>query len=107
MGSVEFTSDGQFESQVLQSGTPVLLDFTATWCGPCKAIAPMLEAMAGEYAGRLTILKLDVDQNPGTAMKYMVRNIPTLLLFKEGKVVDQRVGALNRKALDEFVAKAF
>jgi thioredoxin 1 len=105
MGTVEFTSDQQFDSQVLSAGTPVLLDFTATWCQPCKAIAPLLEAMVPEYQGRLKILKLDVDENPSTAMKYMVRSIPTLLLFKDGKVVDQRVGAVNRKALDEFVAK--
>jgi thioredoxin 1 len=105
MGTVEFTSDQQFENQVLGAGTPVLLDFTATWCQPCKAIAPLLEAMVPEYQGRLKIMKLDVDENPGTAMKYMVRSIPTLLLFKDGKVVDQRVGAVNRKALDEFVAK--
>lgn len=105
MASVEFTSDQQFESQVLGAGTPVLLDFTATWCQPCKAIAPLLEAMVPEYQGRLKIMKLDVDENPTTAMKYMVRSIPTLLLFKDGKVVDQRVGAVNRKTLDEFVAK--
>jgi thioredoxin 1 len=97
MGSVEFTSDQQFEAQVLSANTPVLLDFTA--------IAPLLEAMVPEYQGRLKIMKLDVDENPTTAMRYMVRSIPTLLLFKDGKVVDQRVGAVNRKALDELVSK--
>ena len=72
MGSVEFTSDQQFEAQVLSATTPVLLDFTATWCQPCKAIAPLLEAMVPEYQGRLKIMKLDVDENPTTAMRYMV-----------------------------------
>lgn len=106
MGAVDYTTDADFENQVLKSETPVLLDFTATWCGPCKAIAPILDEMASAYDGKLAIYKLDVDQNPGTAMKYSVRNIPTLLLFKDGQVVDQRVGALNRRALDEFVAQA-
>ena len=100
------TTDSTFDADVVNSGIPVLVDFWATWCGPCRAIAPVLEQMAGDYEGKLSICKEDVDHNQGIAGQYGVRNIPTLLLFKDGQVVGQRVGALNRKALDEFVATA-
>lgn len=99
-------TDSSFENDVINSDTPVLVDFWATWCGPCKAIAPVLELMASEYEGRLRVAKVDVDHNMGIAQKYGVRNIPTLLLFKNGAVIDQRVGALNKKALEEFVSPA-
>ena len=101
----EFT-DQNFENDVEQSENPVLIDFWAVWCGPCKAIAPVLDQMAGDYEGRLSICKVDVDSNQAVAGRFNVRNIPTLLLFKDGQVVGQRVGALNRKALDEFVSTA-
>jgi thioredoxin 1 len=99
-------TDSSFENDVINSDTPVLVDFWATWCGPCKAIAPVLELMASEYEGRLRVAKVDVDHNMAIAQKYGVRNIPTLLLFKNGDVIDQRVGALNKKALEEFVNPA-
>ena len=100
------TTDANFETDVVNSDLPVLVDFWAVWCGPCKAIAAVLEQMAGDYEGRLKIAKVDVDTNQAVAGSFNVRNIPTLLLFKDGQVVGQRVGALNRKALDEFVATA-
>jgi thioredoxin 1 len=98
--------DATFDTEVINSDVPVLVDFWAVWCGPCKAIAPHLDAMAPEYQGRLRIAKVDVDSSPGIAMRFGIRNIPTLLLFKGGAVVDQRVGSMNRKQLDEFVSKA-
>ncbi len=103
---VTHVTESSFQASVLDSEVPVLVDFWAVWCGPCKAIAPTLDKMAVDYGGRLRVAKVDVDKERGIAMKYAVRNIPTLLLFKGGQVVDQRVGALNRNALDEFVSKA-
>lgn len=100
------TTDANFENDVISSDVPVLVDFWATWCGPCRAIAPVLEKMAGDYQGQLAICKVDVDHNQAIAGRFGVRNIPTLLLFKDGEVVGQRVGALNRKAMDEFVSAA-
>ena len=99
-------NDSTFEAEVLKSDIPVVVDFWAVWCGPCKAIAPHLEAIANEKSGAIKIVKVDVDNSPGTAMKYGVRSIPTLLLVKGGKVIGQNVGALNRAALDKFVAPA-
>jgi thioredoxin 1 len=94
-------TDTSFEQDVLQSERPVLLDFWAEWCGPCKAIAPLLEEIAGEYAGKVTIAKMNVDENPKTPMRFNVRSIPTLILFKNGKAEGQKIGA-GRKA--EFAA---
>ena len=96
------TSDN-FDSAVLKSDVPVLVDFWATWCGPCRAIAPVLDQMADDYGDRLRIAKVDVDNNQQIASQFGIRNIPTLLLFSAGEVVDQRVGALNRSGLDAFV----
>ena len=94
-----------FDAEVLQSETPVLVDFWATWCGPCKAIAPLLDQAAAEYEGRLVIGKLDVDKHMDLARKYKVRNIPSLLIFKGGEVVHTHVGALNKGKLEAMVSE--
>ncbi len=97
------TSDGAFKADVLDSSTPVLVDFWATWCGPCRAIAPHLEALATEFDGKIKIVKLDVDHNQETATQFGVQSIPTLLIFKGGKLANKMVGAGNRKALTDFI----
>jgi len=101
---VQLTDDG-FEADVLNASGLVLVDFWAEWCGPCKMIAPILDDIANEYEGKLTIGKLNIDQNSATAPKYGVRGIPTLLLFKDGDVVDTKVGALSKTQLKEFLDK--
>jgi len=93
-------TDQSFEGEVLNSNQPVLVDFWATWCGPCRAIAPIIEELAGQYEGKVKIAKLDVDDNQATASKYNVRSIPTLLFFQNGKVVDQIVGSAPKSALE-------
>ncbi|RMF91647.1 MAG: thioredoxin [Nitrospinota bacterium] len=95
-------TDATFEKEVLQSDIPVLVDFWATWCAPCRMIAPVVEELANEYEGRLKVVKLDVDSNQGTAMKYGIRSIPTLLFFKDGKQQEQLIGAVPKK---EIVSK--
>ncbi len=100
------TSDSSFEQDVLQSDTPVLVDFWAEWCGPCKMVAPVLEELADEYDGKLKIAKLDIDENPDTAPKYGVRGIPTLILFKNGQVEGTKVGALSKSQLAAFIDSA-
>ncbi len=92
-------TDANFEEEVLQADEPVLVDFWATWCGPCRAIAPTIEELAGEFEGRAKVAKLDVDDNPQTAMNFNVRSIPTLLFFKDGQVAEQLVGAVPKKKL--------
>jgi len=101
--SIVHITDGTFDSEVLKSTTPVLVDFWAEWCGPCKMIAPVLEQIAGEYAGRLRIAKVDVDSNQGTAMRYGIRSIPTLLLFRDGAVQAQQVGMLSKDSLKKLL----
>ena len=93
--TLSFTDDS-FDKDVLQSDVPVLVDFWATWCGPCRVMAPVIDEVAGEYAGRAKVGKLDVDQNPAAPNRYQVRGIPTLVLFKNGNVVDQVVGAVGK-----------
>jgi thioredoxin 1 len=105
--NVQEITDSSFESDVLKSNVPVLIDFWAVWCAPCRAIAPHVDAIANEYAGKLRVGKLDIDSNPQVPSQFEVRSIPTLLLFKDGKVVGQLVGAVPRAKLDDFVKKAF
>jgi thioredoxin 1 len=88
--------DSNFDSEVLKADVPVLVDFWATWCGPCKMMAPTVDAVAAEYAGKVKVGKLDVDESGGTAMRYNIQGIPTLLLFKDGRVVEMRVGAVGK-----------
>jgi thioredoxin 1 len=99
-------TDASFENDVLKSSQPVLIDFWATWCGPCRAIAPVVEQLAGEYAGKVKVVKVNIDENPKTPTQYDVRSIPTLLMFKDGKVVGQIVGAVPKPKIEELVKKA-
>ena len=99
-------NDKSFSSNVLQSDLPVLVDFWATWCQPCKSIGPVVDELAKEYAGRVKIAKLNVDENPATPSQYSVRGIPTLILFKGGKVLEQIVGAVPKTRLVAMIEKA-
>jgi thioredoxin 1 len=98
MNTIEIT-DANFQSEVLNSDKPVLIDFWAVWCGPCKMIAPVVEEIASEYGGKIKVGKMDVDANQETPMRFGIRSIPTLMVFKGGKVVEQIIGALPKKAM--------
>jgi thioredoxin 1 len=100
---IVYTNDSGFEAEVLQSDKAVLVDFWAEWCGPCKMIAPLLDEMAETYADRMTIAKLNIDENPNTPNKYGIRSIPTLMLFKDGAVQAQKLGAMSKSQLTEFL----
>ena len=100
---IHHVTDDTFEPEVLQSQVPVLVDYWAEWCGPCKMIAPILDDVAKSYAGKLTVAKLDIDANPGVPAKYGIRGIPTLILFKGGEVAAQKVGALSKSQLTAFI----
>jgi thioredoxin 1 len=102
MKPIEIT-DSNFEKEVIESDKPVLLDFWAVWCGPCKHIAPVVEEIANDYDGKLKVGKVDVDNNPEISMKFGIRSIPTLMVFKGGKVVEQVIGAVHKRNLLEKV----
>jgi thioredoxin 1 len=97
--------DGDFKKEVLESQTPVVVDFWATWCAPCRAIAPALEDLASQYKGRVKVAKVNIDDNQDTPQQYGVRSIPTLLVFKGGRVVDQIVGAVPKSKLEDAIKK--
>jgi thioredoxin 1 len=99
-------TDSNFDAEVLKSTQPVLLDFWATWCAPCRAIAPVVEQLAADYAGKLKVGKVNIDENPAVPTQYDVRSIPTLLMFKGGKVVGQIVGAVPRPKVEEMLKKS-
>ncbi len=104
--NIKNVSDDSFATDVLASDKPVLVDYWAAWCGPCKMIAPMLEEVAKEYGDKVTIAKLNVDENPATAAKFGIRGIPTLMLFQDGKATATKVGALSKTQLTEFLDKS-
>lgn len=101
--AIVHTSDDNFEQDVLKADGPVLVDFWAEWCGPCKMIAPILEEIASEYGGKIKICKMDVDANTNTAPKFGIRGIPTLIIFKNGEVAGTKVGALSKSQLSAFI----
>ena len=104
-GNVLEITDQSFEQEVLKADTPVLVDFWAVWCGPCRMIAPTVEALANDYIGKAKVGKINVDENSSTPAKYNIRGIPTLLLFKDGQVKEQLVGAANREAIEKLIKK--
>jgi len=106
MSNLNEVTDANFKTEVLQSEKPVLVDFWATWCGPCKALAPKLDEMSGSYSDKVKFVKLDVDANQEVPAQFGIRGIPTLMLFKEGKMLDQLVGNQPKEVIEKLLAKA-
>ncbi len=100
---IVYVSDASFEEEVLKASGPVLVDYWAEWCGPCKMIAPILDEIAGEYTGKIKVAKLNIDENPQTPPRYGIRGIPTLMLFKDGNVEATKVGAVSKSQLTAFI----
>lgn len=105
MSNAAAVTDGDFTKEVIESSVPVVVDFWATWCGPCQAMGPVIDAIAGEYQGKVKVLKLNVDENQATPAKYGVRGIPTLILFNKGEVVDRIVGAQPKANVENMLKK--
>jgi thioredoxin 1 len=103
--NVSSVNDLNFEAEVLKSETPVLVDFTATWCGPCKQISPIIDQLADEYAGKMKVVKLDIDEAPNTPVKYGVRGVPTIIVFKNGDAVARQMGAAPKTVLNQLVQR--
>ena len=106
MSSAQAVSDSTFESEVLKSSGPVLVDFYADWCGPCKAMAPLLDQVSADLAGKLKIVKINIDESPNAPTKYGVRGIPTFIIFKDGQAVDTRVGGMSKAQLSDWLSSA-
>ena len=103
MSASVYINDNDFETQVLQANGPVVVDFWAEWCGPCKAMSPLVDELAGEVEGKAKIVKINIDESPNAPTKYGVRGIPTFMIFKDGKVVDTKVGSMSKTALSDWV----
>jgi|SRR5690606_4715265 len=104
--NVGVVNDLNFDTEVVSSDVPVLVDFTATWCGPCRQIAPLVDQLADEYAGRAKVVKLDIDESPDTARRFQIRGVPTILVFKGGEVVGQQVGMAPKTRLSQLIQQA-
>lgn len=101
--NIKVVTDATFEQEVLRNDKPVLVDFWATWCGPCRMVAPVVEQIASEYSEKLQVAKLDVDQNPDVAMKYGIMSIPTLMIFRDGKIAQRMVGYMPKETMKKYV----
>lgn len=106
MANVPAVNDTNFDQEVVNSDLPVLVDFSATWCGPCKQIAPFIDQLAQEHAGAIKVVMVDIDDSPGTAAKYGIRGVPTLKMFKKGEVVAEQVGAAPKAKIAELIGRA-
>ena len=104
--NVSHVNDLNFDTEVLKSDIPVLVDFTATWCGPCRAIAPFVDQLADEYVGRVKVAKLDIDEAPGIAQRFGIRGVPTLYVFKKGEVVSRQVGAVDKRRIADMMDRS-